>query len=274
MFDSSDFSIIRGIVIDAVKNSGIAKSGLQETSIKEDGSVVTQTDHFLQNTISKKLYDRWPDIPFMGEEMAHEQQVDIVNAKKSQFWTLDPLDGTTNFSMGFPFYGVSLALIKNGEAEFGIVYDPIRDECFYAISGEGAFLNNQRIKTVSTGIELGDCVASVDLKRLVGQLADRLVRFPPYRAQRNLGACVLEWCWVASGRIQLYVHGGQRMWDYAAGSLILHEAGGVFSTLTGNTLNCKVFTKRSAVAAINDELYRDWFRWLRENDNRVAKLEP
>jgi myo-inositol-1(or 4)-monophosphatase len=60
------------------------------------------------------------------------------------------------------------------------------------------------------------------------------------------------------------------MWDYAAGSLILQEAGGVFSTLAGNALNCKVFTKRSAVAAINDELYRDWFRWLRENDDRGA----
>ena len=115
-------------------------------------------------------------------------------------------------------------------------------------------------------------MANVDLKRLVRKLADRLVQFPPYRSQRNLGSCVLEWCWVAAGRIQLYLHGGQRMWDYAAGSLILREAGGMFSTLRGAPLDCQVFTKRSVVAAINEDLYREWFLWLRENDNRNLSI--
>jgi myo-inositol-1(or 4)-monophosphatase len=230
--------------------------------------VVTTADHLLQEKISSALRERWPDIPFMGEEMEHARQVRIVNAEGGTFWTLDPLDGTTNFSMGFPFYGVSLALVNAGEVALGVVYDPVRDECFHAVSGEGAYLNEQRLQTNATGIELRACVANVDLKRLVGQLAERLVRFPPYRSQRNLGACVLEWCWVAAGRIQLYLHGGQRMWDYAAGSLILREAGGMFSTLKGASLDCQVFTKRSVVAAVNEELYRQWFRWLCENDDR------
>ena len=268
MVDVPDPGVVREIVIEAARGVGVGKSLLRDASIKDDGSVVTTADHLLQERISATLRQRWPDIPFMGEEMEHARQVRIVNAKGGTFWTLDPLDGTTNFSMGFPFYGVSLALVSAGEVVLGVVYDPVRDECFHAVSGQGAHLNEQRLQTNATGIELRACVANVDLKRLVGQLAERLVRFPPYRSQRNLGACVLEWCWVAAGRIQLYLHGGQRMWDYAAGSLILREAGGMFSTLKGASLDCQVFTKRSVVAAVNEELYRQWYRWLCENDDR------
>jgi myo-inositol-1(or 4)-monophosphatase len=208
----------------------------------------------------------------MGEEMEHARQASIVKNGQARFWTLDPLDGTTNFAMGFPFYGVSLALVTDGEVELGVVYDPVRDECFHAVSGGGAFLNGQLLQTVTTGIELDACVANVDLKRLVGQLAERLVRYPPYRSQRNLGACVLEWCWMAAGRIQLYLHGGQQMWDYAAGSLILQEAGGVFSTVKGLPLDCQLFTKRSVVAAINQDLYQQWFHWISENDKRGVSV--
>ena len=272
MIDIPDVSLVRAIVIETVRESGIAQAASSDSSIKEDGSVVTEADHFLQKNISERLLERWPNIPFMGEEMEHARQARVVNSKEGIFWTLDPLDGTTNFSMGFPFYGVSLALIGGGEPKLGVVYDPVRDECFHAVSGEGAYLNDQRIETAITGVELHSCVANVDLKRLVRKLADRLVQFPPYRSQRNLGSCVLEWCWVAAGRIQLYLHGGQRMWDYAAGSLILREAGGMFSTLRGAPLDCQVFTKRSVVAAINEDLYREWFLWLRENDNRNLSI--
>jgi myo-inositol-1(or 4)-monophosphatase len=271
--DVPNLVVVREIVIEAARRSGLGQTLLRESKIKDDGSVVTTTDHLLQETISTALRERWPDILFMGEEMEHARQVRIVNAKEGTFWTLDPLDGTTNFSMGFPFYGVSLALVNAGEVVLGVVYDPVRDECFHAVSGQGAYLNDQRLRTNMIGTELHACVANVDLKRLVGQLAERLVRFPPYRSQRNLGACVLEWCWVAAGRIQLYLHGGQRMWDYAAGSLILREAGGMFSTLRGASLDCQLFTKRSVVAAVNEELYHEWFRWLCENDNRSLSNE-
>ncbi len=268
MVDPPDPAAVREIVVKATRWAGVKQPLIRDSSLKDDGSIVTTADHLLQDTISNALCKEWPDIAFMGEEMEHARQARIVKAKGKRFWTLDPLDGTTNFSMGFPFYGVSLALVNAGQVELGVVYDPVRDECFHAVSGRGAYLNNKRLKTTLTGIELRSCVANVDLKRLVGQLADRLVRFPPYRSQRNLGACVLEWCWVAAGRIQLYLHGGQRMWDYAAGSLILSEAGGMSSTLRGAPLDCQVFTKRSVVAAVNEELYKEWFRWLCENDER------
>jgi fructose-1,6-bisphosphatase/inositol monophosphatase family enzyme len=118
---------------------------------------------------------------------------------------------------------------------------------------------------------LRDCVANVDYKRLVSGLADRLVRYPPYRSQRNLGSCVLEWCWLAAGRLQLYLHGGQRMWDYAAGSLILREAGGKFTTVAGNPLDCRKFTKRSVIAATSPELHALWLAWIRENQQPWGK---
>ena len=261
-----ELSRVRDIVISAAQAVGLGPSLVQDVSVKDDGSVVTETDHLLQEHIFSELRDNWPDVPVMGEEMEHARQASIVRNGQSRFWTLDPLDGTTNFTMGFPFYGISLALVTAGEVELGVVYDPVRDECFHAVSGGGAFLNGYPLQTVNAGIELHTCVANVDLKRLVGQLAERLVRYPPYRSQRNLGACVLEWCWMAAGRIQLYLHGGQQMWDYAAGSLILREAGGMFSTFKGAPLDCQLFTKRSVIAAINQELYQQWFHWVADND--------
>jgi fructose-1,6-bisphosphatase/inositol monophosphatase family enzyme len=82
---------------------------------------------------------------------------------------------------------------------------------------------------------------------------------------------VLEWCWLAAGRLQLYLHGGQRMWDYAAGSLILKEAGGVFTTIPGNPLDCRTFTMRSEGAAVNPDLHAKWLGWIRENDEHWGK---
>ena len=263
-----ELSALRQILTDASEKAGLSSFGLRETKAKVDGSVVTEIDHEMQRLISTELKTGWPEFSFMGEEMDHDEQARIVLEGQDQgFWTLDPLDGTTNFAMGFPFYGVSLALVKNGEPKLGVVYDPVRRECFSASAGGGAYLDGVPLKTPQAPLALRECVANVDYKRLVSGLADSLVRYPPYRSQRNLGSSVLEWCWVAAGRVQLYLHGGQRMWDYAAGSLILKEAGGVFSTIPGNILDCRKLTKRSAIAAITPELHRLWIGWVRENEN-------
>jgi|TARA_B100002003_G_scaffold64184_1_gene59612 myo-inositol-1(or 4)-monophosphatase len=259
------------IVTTAARTAGLANTRLHATDTKADGSIVTALDHEMQSLISTALKARWPEYSFMGEEMEHDEQASIVDGKSRGFWALDPLDGTTNFAMGFPFYGVSLALVVDGEARLGVVLDPVRDECFSAIDGGGAFLNGEPMTTLGQEFALRECVANVDYKRLVSRLADRLVRYPPYRSQRNLGACVLEWCWLAAGRLQLYLHGGQRMWDYAAGSLILKEAGGVFTTIPGNPLDCRKFTKRSVAAAVNTDLHAKWLGWIRENDEHWGK---
>ena len=260
---------VRAIVLAAARDAGLHQFRLRDRSVKEDGTVVTQTDHRVQAFIARELQANWPQFTFMGEEMEHRQQARIVGGDGACFWALDPLDGTTNFSMSLPFYGISLGLVVDGTVQLGVVYDPVRDELFSAASGQGAFLNGEKLTTPDTDIPIRRCIANVDYKRLVSQLVDQLVRYPPFGAHRNLGSCVLEWCWLAAGRIQLYLHGGQRMWDYAAGSLILAEAGGAFTTIRGLPLDCRTFTKRSVVAAINAELQQEWLAWIVENDERL-----
>jgi myo-inositol-1(or 4)-monophosphatase len=229
---------------------------------KDDGSVVTRTDEVIQQYVEKVLRRRFPDVPFVGEEMSHSLQASVVNSDASQFFLLDPLDGTTNFVAGFPFYGISLALVVDGAVELGVVHDPVRAETFSAARGAGAYLNGERLRPASVD-RLGRCVANIDYKRLTRSVAERLVRSPPYRSQRNLGSCVLEWCWLAAGRFQLYLHGGQKLWDYAAGSLVLEEAGGISSSFEGRSLDCRSLGKRSVIAAVSPELHALWSGWIR-----------
>ena len=171
-------------------------------------------------------------------EMEHSDQVSICRSSAQGYWVVDPLDGTTNFSSGFLCFGISVALVITGKSRLAVVYDPVHKECFSAEAGGGAYLNERRMICNQTQ-RLAECIANVDYKRLVGELAVRLVHSPPYRSQRNLGSSVLEWCWLAAGRIQLYLHGGQKLWDFAAGYLILREAGGAATSLSGKPLDLR-----------------------------------
>ncbi|MDD9883741.1 MAG: inositol monophosphatase [Gammaproteobacteria bacterium] len=236
---------------------------------KPDGSWVTAIDRRTQARLRDELARRWPEYGFIGEEMPHaEQHAVCARHRGGAYWVLDPLDGTTNFAAGFPFYGVSLALVADGRAQLGVVFDPVRDECFTAEPGGGARLNGARLEcpaqhAAGAPAALAECIAIVDYKRLVADLAEQLVRSPPYRSQRNLGASALEWCWLAAGRAHLYLHGGQKVWDFAAGHLILSEAGGRATSLSGKPLDCVRLRKRSVVAAANPALLTMWHDWLR-----------
>lgn len=238
---------------------------------KEDGSIVTAVDTRLQNDIHQALHARWPEVGFLGEEMSRAEQASMLELEAQKtIWVLDPLDGTTNFSTGLPLYAVSLALVVDGQSKLAVVYDPTRKECFTAVHGKGAWLNQQRL-WASPITELGECVANVDYKRLTRDLASQLVTCPPYRSQRNMGTCVLEWCWLAANRIQLYLHGGQQLWDHAAGRLILLEAGGMAKMLNGEDLRSDVLGKQSAVAAASPRLYDQWRDWIAlQNRESVA----
>lgn len=268
MSELPDISELRQLIVSAAKSVNLEEFCQHQSQAKPDGSIVTALDHRMQELIASELNNLWPQFSFLGEEMDHADQLDIINNPGNGFWALDPLDGSSNFAMGFPFYGVSLALIVKGKPKIAVVYDPVRNECFSAVAGRGAFLGDKSLKTPTCDFALNECIANVDYKRLVSDLADRLVRSPPYRSQRNLGACVLEWCWLASGRVQLYIHGGQRLWDFAAGSLILEEAGGKFTSLSGNELDYQKLTKRSVIAASNSKLYELWFDWIKENSHQ------
>jgi len=234
--------------------------------LKSDGSWVTAVDHAIQARIKRWLARQFPRIGFLGEEMSVEAQQAALagsDAHPDGLWILDPLDGTSNFRVGFPVYSTTLALIRDGEVVLGLVYDPCRDELFSAAKGEGAWLNSKPLRLDAGGdIPLSQAIASVDFKRLPPELACRLVSDPPYASQRSIGSVALDWCWVAAGRVQVYLHGKQKLWDYAAGKLILAEAGGVETTLSGQPAPLSL-EPRSAVCAVNESLLAQWCEVLR-----------
>lgn len=261
---SPDVDEVAGIVR-RVAHEVLADGDRPDVQIKRDGSFVTEHDLGIQTRLSALLKTDWPEIPVLGEESPEEQREEILR-NESRFWCLDPLDGTTNYTSGLPFYGISLAFIEDGLPLLGVVYDPVRKECFTARLGGGAHLNGITLRTAQGAHSL-HCIACVDFKRLARTLAEHLVAQPPYKSQRNLGACVLEWCWLASNRFQLYLHGGQKLWDYAAGNLILREAGGAAVTLDGSEIpgkNQLRSRKISVVAASNPALLDDWLSWIHD----------
>ena len=105
-------------------------------NLKRDGSIVTEADHAMQNRVQRELAAQWPQYAFLGEEMPAREQAKLTSAGQQALWVLDPLDGTSNFTAGVPFFSVSLALLVEGRVEIGLVYDPIRDEAFYRCGSE------------------------------------------------------------------------------------------------------------------------------------------
>ena len=266
-----DFNILAltKLVIDTANEELIPRYRHVEKNVKADGTLVTDADLAIQRRIGADLSRRYPDIPFLGEEMPTAQQQAIMHDSDTGFWCLDPLDGTANFVAGMPCFGISLAYLAQGETRLGIIYDPMRGECFHAQRGQGAWLNDRRLRLDVDTSELSDCVAMVDLKRLPPTLGCNLATRPPYRSQRSIGSVALDWCWLAAGRLQLYLHGGQRLWDFAAGRLIFAEAGGVFSLADG--IDCSApynqnLQPKVAKAAVNRTLFATWADWIEKNN--------
>jgi myo-inositol-1(or 4)-monophosphatase len=230
---------------------------------KADGSWITEADLAMQDRLKSALAARHPGIGFLGEEMeVGEQQRLLDDSSGSGIWVLDPLDGTSNFAAGIPLFGVSLALLQGGRVVAGIVYDPMHDESFAATLGGGATLNGEPLHARPAGISMAKTTACIDFKRLPPQLAARIAATPPFSSQRSIGSVALDWCWVAAGRFHLYLHGRQRLWDYAAGSLVLAEAGGFSDTLDG-TAAPPTLAPRSAVCSADRGLFEEWCRYLR-----------
>ncbi len=229
---------------------------------KMDGSVVTVADSAMQTRLQAALAKRWPKYRLLGEEMTAEEQTALIRGPGAGLWVLDPLDGTSNFAAGVPFFSVSLALLLDGESMLGVVYDPTRDECFTAEKHCGAWLNGEPLQDPGQALPLKQAIAAVDCKRLPLDLATRFAQEPPYASQRSFGSVALDWSWVAAGRFHVYLHGRQKLWDYAAGHLILTEAGGYSCTLDGESVFRTSNEPRSAVAALHESLFQEWWAWL------------
>jgi len=259
--DPAGLERLREIVTSAAREELLPRFAKVRRGRKADGSVITEADLMMQQRIAVALRAEWPDTLFLGEEMTAAQQGRLLSTGKP-LWCLDPLDGTGNFAAGIPFFSVSLALLDQGRAMAGIVYDPVRDECFSALHGQGARLNDTALTAVRAGLNLQQATGLIDFKRLPRELSIRLVSEIPYASQRSFGSVALDWCWIAAGRCHVYLHGRQNIWDYAAGHLVLQEAGGHAMTLSGEGVYINALQPRSAVAALDLDLFSEWTRWL------------
>ena len=204
--------------------------------------VVTQYDTAVQAFLHRELLRLMPEAGFLGEEGAHEE----ITTE----WTfiVDPIDGTANFVRNFGHSNISVALARNGISEYGVVYNPYRDELFAAQRGCGATCNGRPIRVSeaepSHGILLcGSTAYDRELTNrhfaIMRTLYDRVGDF------RRLGAAALDLCYIAAGRVEVFFECRLRPWDIAAGSLILTEAGGKVTQMDGTPLdvlhNCSVF---------------------------------
>ncbi|MGD2118938.1 MAG: inositol monophosphatase family protein [Chromatiales bacterium] len=229
---------------------------------KADRSVVTEADLAMQQHLQSEFQRHWPQFQLLAEEMTREQQLAQLQSPESGLWIVDPLDGTSNFAAGIPYFSVSVAFYMKGDVQLALVYDPVRDEMFAAAAGQGAQLNGEPLQQQSTPASLARSIAVVDFKRLSPEMATRLAMRPPYGSQRSFGSVALDWCWLAANRFHVYLHGRQNIWDYAAGEMIFSETGGQSISLDGDAVFRPSIEPRSAVAAYDAGLFAEWSDWL------------
>ena len=256
-----DLKQLEAIVKPAAHEILIPGFGKIDYKHKADGSIITAADEAMQKRLEQELGTTWPEYSVLGEEMTEDRQRAAMT-NEAGYWCIDPLDGTNNYATGMPFFAVSIALIVNNKQTLGLIYDPLRDEVFTAMKGKGAALNGKVLKCIPNKTDIKSVIAEIDLKRLPKELAVRLVTEEPYSSQRNIGSSALDWCWLAACRYNVYLHGGQKPWDYAAGNLILHEAGGQSTSLDGEPVFRGMYEDRSVLASLDGDLFEYWGQWV------------
>jgi len=262
-----DLEKLESLVKIAAKEELLKDFGHSEFEYKDDGSVVTPADIAMQNRLEAELSEHWPMYGILGEEMTADEQALVIkqamNKETEGYWCIDPLDGTSNYAARLPFFAVSIALIVDSQQQVGLIYDPIRDEMFTAIKGQGAYLNHKRLDHSQMKFTKNKpIVAEIDLKRLPEKLTVKLVTERIFASQRNVGSSAIDWCWMAAGRFDIYLHGGQKMWDYAAGSLIFKEAGGRSIALDDDEVFRGRLEVRSVLACYDEALFNYWYQWV------------
>ncbi|MDR1849592.1 MAG: inositol monophosphatase family protein [Zoogloeaceae bacterium] len=232
---------------------------------KADGSAFSEADIAAQEALMREL-SRLADLPMIGEEMTGEEQKEAWERGFSEgAWVMDPIDGSTNFLVGLPQFAVSVALLREGKPVLGVSCLPMMKEVYSSYKGGGLWVDGARLPAHEpVGKPLADAVASIDFKRLPPHLALRIVHEAPIYSQRNLGSSVLDWCYLAAGRLDAITHGGEHLWDYAAGQLMLEEMGGQVATFEDDDFSAASPWRRSIIAALDPVFFRTWRDWLRE----------
>ena len=205
-----------------------------EIHFKGRVNLVTKCDTESQDLIFERLLARFPGHDFLAEE-------GLKSLKGAEFrWVFDPLDGTTNFAHGFPVFCVSLGLEHRGGLACGVVYDPTREEIFWAEKGEGAYLNGERIR-VSKIDDLNKSLLATGFAYDIRETRTNIEQFHDFllRAQglRRCGSAALDLCYVACGRFDGFWEMKLSPWDTAAGAVIVGEAGGRVSNFQGQPVD-------------------------------------
>ncbi len=202
---------------------------------KGPNDYVSEVDQAAENAIIDILLEAYPGHGILAEESGRAR-----GARDSEFlWIIDPLDGTTNFLHGFPVYAVSIALAHRNVVQQAVVYDPTRNDLFFASRGRGAFLNDRRLR-VSKRIRLAEALIGTGFPFRKGDNFKRYMKMFEEVMQncaglRRPGAAALDLCYVAAGWYDGFFETGLNPWDVAAGSLIITEAGGLIGNFTGES---------------------------------------
>lgn len=231
-------SILKSCV-DIVLQSGeiIREHWALPSNVRHKGSIdlVTQTDLAVEAFLKEKLVDLVPGACFLAEESSGDD-----DAPADLCWIIDPVDGTTNFVHRIPQVGTSVALWHKGRVELGIVNVPMLQRCYWAVRGHGAFCNGESI-AVSGVDSLNDALVGTgfpyDIAKRLPEVMERLALVLPIaQGVRRIGAASIDLAYVASGKLDIFYEAGLKPWDYAAGMLLVEEAGGRISSLTGAPL--------------------------------------
>ena len=238
---STNLHPMLNVAIKAARAAGaiINRAALDVESVrisqKQINDFVTEVDHASEKVIIETLLTAYPGHGILAEESGSQH-----GAKDSEFvWIIDPLDGTTNFIHGFPVYCVSIALAVRGKIEQAVIYDPSRNDLFTSTKGRGAYLNERRIR-VSKRTQLKECLISTgfpfrpgdNFKNYLAMMGDVMQRTA---GLRRPGAAALDLAYVAAGYTDGFFETGLSIWDVAAGSLLVTEAGGLIGNFTGES---------------------------------------
>ncbi|MBX3624615.1 MAG: inositol monophosphatase [Rhizobacter sp.] len=222
-----------------------------KVTTKSANDFVTEVDHRCEEAIIETLLAAYPGHGILAEESGRTH-----GAKSSEYvWIIDPLDGTTNFIHGLPFYAVSIALAFRDQIQQAVVYDPTRNDLFYASKGRGAFLNDKRLR-VSKRTRLSDSLVGTGFPFRKGDNFQRYLKMfaevmTSCAGVRRPGAAALDLCYVAAGHYDAFFETGLNPWDIAAASLIITEAGGLIGNFTGEA----DFMYQREVVAGNPKIY-------------------
>ncbi len=218
---------------------------------KADRSLVSQADMQMEMEIRHHIQAAFPNHAICGEEMGWEG-----NQQHDTYWMIDPLDGTNNFLHGIAHFAISIAYVEQGKMTVGIVYDPIKNEIFTAARGRGARLNDRRLR-VNTASRIDQSLLSTSFPVAHANLHQQYLKgfnnlVFQTRQVRSLGSAALDLAYVACGRLDGFWSMGLKPWDIAAGSLLVTEAGGLVSDLSGG----HEYLNYGDIAATNPKLLK------------------